>query len=331
MVAHLFQNGWYRVYFQLVDSFSQPRCPLCALLAQKEQELITALLHGPEQRRTSWISAKTLCVFHKSLLTKAADDSQLLPMLKTAINHYLEQLAHHPKRPPSGWSRWLHRFRGGCSWCGRVLAREQALCRALVRLLDDGDFWKEFQRAPLLCLDHLEKCLCLATNERGFERLLKDQSAKLNELLNDLIRFEATGNDKESRSIALDWLAGFIGPSIYGREITVSSPDNMPREFLAEPQEATGKGHDSEELLFENEKLRRKVEDLIQRLNHLETRAASLHYRVSVLSEDNKRLEMGYTGASTQARGLEKLVRNLRAEVATLKEGNPAQRAKAAS
>ena len=329
MAAYLFQNGWYRIYFQLVDSFNQPRCPLCALLAQNEQELINALLHGPEQRIKPWTLVKTLCVFHRSQLTKAADDSRLLPMLKTAINDSLGKLAHPPKRPPSRWSRWLHRFRGG--WCGRLLAYEHILCRALVRLLDDGEFWKEFQRAPLLCLDHLEKSLRFASNERGFERLLKDQSAKLNELLNDLIRFEATGNDKESRSIALDWLADFIGPSICGGEIAVSSPNNMPREFLAEPQEATGKGHDPEELLFKNEKLRRKVEDLVQRLNHLETRAAALHYRVTVLSEENKRLEMGYTGASTQARGLEKLVRDLRAEVAMLKEGNAAQRAKAAS
>jgi hypothetical protein len=117
----------------------------------------------------------------------------------------------------------------------------------------------------------------------------------------------------------LGWLADFIGTPKYDGRIVVSSPDKIPRVFLAEPQEPIGEPRDPEELLFENERLRRKVDDLIQRLNRLETRAASLHYRVTVLSEDNKRLEMGYTGASTQARGLEKLVRDLRAEVAMLK------------
>jgi phage shock protein A len=50
-------------------------------------------------------------------------------------------------------------------------------------------------------------------------------------------------------------------------------------------------------------------------LNEVETRAASLHYRCAELNETNKRLEMGYTGASTQARGLAKLVQDLRTEI----------------
>jgi chromosome segregation ATPase len=93
----------------------------------------------------------------------------------------------------------------------------------------------------------------------------------------------------------------------------------------------TGDIQDQEGLLFENQKLTRKVHDLVDRLSEIETRAASLQYRVATLSEDNKRLEMGYTGASTQARGLEKLVRDLTAEIKVLKEGNAGQRPKAAS
>ena len=76
-----------------------------------------------------------------------------------------------------------------------------------------------------------------------------------------------------------------------------------------------------EELLFENEKLRRQLRDLIDRLGELESRASSLHYRVVRLSEDNKRLEMGYTGANTQADGLKQLVRDLRQEIQQMKNG----------
>ena len=79
---------------------------------------------------------------------------------------------------------------------------------------------------------------------------------------------------------------------------------------------------ETEQLLFENEKLRRQVRELLDRLNELETRAASLHYRVTQLSDDNKRLEMGYTGANTQADGLKQLVRDLRQEIEHMKNGS---------
>lgn len=334
MTVHLFRNRWYRLYFKLLDSFGQPRCALCLLLSQIEEGLISTLLGAPDQRRKSRVSLKTLCVPHKSQLKKAAaDDASLLPMLKTVIRDLLRQLGHPPKHQPPNWSHWLRQSRAGCPWCGQLLSKERTLCRSVIQFLDDTEFWKGFQRAPLLCLDHLEKCLSFGTNGKGFERLLNDQSAKLNELLNDLIRFEATGTKEECKVTALDWLADFgAAPSVSdGRVVLSSDEDSIPTELLSEePADGSaGDGCDQEDLLFEKEKLSRKVRGLIQRLNELETRAASLQYRVAVLSEDNKRLEMGYTGASTQARGLEKLVRDLTAEIKTLKEGNAEQKSEA--
>jgi hypothetical protein len=180
----------------------------------------------------------------------------------------------------------------------------------------------------------LEKCLSFGANGKGFERLLNDQSGKLNALLNDLIRFEATGTKEECKLTALNWLADFgDAPSVsVGRVVVSSDEDSIPTELLSDEHAdgSAGDGCDQEDLLFEKEKLDRKVRLLTERLNELETRAASLQYRVATLSEDNKRLEMGYTGASTQARGLEKLVRDLTAEIKTLKKGNVGSRAKAA-
>jgi hypothetical protein len=272
---------------------------------------------------------------HKRKIKNAlADDSSFLVMLKTAIKVSLREVADPHQGPTLAWSRWFRSSSVECPLCRQLLFEEKALCRALIQFLDDTDFWKGLQKAPLLCLDHLEKCLAMPNKSKGFERLLDDQSAKLNELLDDLIRFEATGTNEECKITALYWLADFVGPSVTAGELAVFSGENgMLTEPLSEVRAGAfaANSPDQEGLLFENEKLRRKSQDLIDRLNEVESRAASLHYRVAELSETNKRLEMAYTGASTQANGLKELVQVLRAEIKRLEEGNTEGRAKAVS
>lgn len=239
----------------------------------------------------------------------------------------------HPKhRRRPGSDGYGCRLRAVLS-AGDFYGRKKNLCRALIRFPEDVEFWKGLQRAPLLCLDHLEKCLAMAGKGRGFERLLNDQSAKLNNLLNELVRVEATGTHEESKLAVLNWLADFAGIPANGGGIVVSTEDKLSNDLFSEQHadDPAVDGHDPEELLFENEKLKKKVRDLIQHLNEVETRAASLHYRCAELNETNKRLEMGYTGASTQARGLAKLVQDLRAEIRRLEEGKIESRAKAVS
>jgi len=335
MIERLFSNRRHRLYFELVDSFRSSRCSLCYLLSQKEQAIITGCPAPDNQRARRGIVLKALCVLHKARVKKTlGDDPSFLGMLKTALVMSLRQLAHPPGEPTPKWRRWRRASAMGCPLCRQLLSREKNLCRALIQFLADTDFWKGFQTAPLLCLDHLEKCLAIPARGRGFERLVQDQRAKLNALINDLVRFEATGTNEESKVAALEWLADFAGPSVIrGGGVVSSVEDDTLTEVLSQENADRSAGHgcDQEEFLFENEKLRRKNQDLIDRLKELETRAASLHYRVADLSEVNKRLEMGYTGASTQARGMEKLVRDLRDEIKKLKEGSAEQRTKAVS
>jgi hypothetical protein len=332
--VRLFRNRWYRIYFQLSDAFDKERCSLCCLLSQKEPAIIITLLASYNPRKRRGIPLKALCASHRSRFKEAlANDPSFLTVLKKVLAASLRDLAHPPKAPPPAWKRWLYAPLVRCPICRPLLREERNLGRGLIQFLEDVEFWKGFQRAPLLCLDHLEKCLAIAGKGRGFERLLNDQSAKLNNLLNELVRFEATGTHEESKLTALNWLADFAGIPTNGKGLVVSTEDKLSHDLLSEQHtaEPAVDGHDPEELLFENEKLRRKVRDLVQRLNEVETRAASLHYRCAGLNEANKRLEMGYTGASTQARGLAKLVQDLRAEIKRLEEGQIESRAKAVS
>jgi hypothetical protein len=261
----------------------------------------------------------------------AITEATALPLIKAAVGNALRRVSH-TFEPSSKWSGWLSRHGTACLLCTQVFSEENILCRALLCFLEDADFGKAFQRAPLLCLDHLQKCLAMVGKRSGFERLLDDQRAKLNGLLNDLIHFEATGKNPESWSTALEWWAGSVGPALSAAGSDVAESETTAAAASeVDFDEVTLSDHDAEKLVFENEKLKRKARDLLDRLNELEGRAASLQYRVATLSEDNKRLELGYTGASTQARGLEKLVRDLTAEIRRLKGGNAGSRGRAAS
>jgi cell division protein FtsB len=156
----------------------------------------------------------------------------------------------------------------------------------------------------------------------------------LDQLLNELVRFEATGTQEEYKNAALNWYMDSVWPPLHGGEADASfaEPDIvLDGTSLLVAELATSESADTEQLLFEKEKLRRQVSGLMDRLNELESRAASLHYQVAKLSDDNKRLEMGYTGANTLADGLKQLVRDLRQEIERMKNGSTGPGTKAAT
>jgi hypothetical protein len=325
MSRRLFRNRWYRTYFELMDAFAASRCPLCVVLYGSERKLIHDLVTIAEQNKAT-VAVGALCTVHKVRLEEiAVDRPGLLKMLKIGVRGSLLALGHPRKNFKTEWRKWFQPFGAGCPLCGELSSRERTLCLTLIRCLSDTEFWKGFSRARLLCSDHLEKCLSLERQGVEFERLLNDQSGKLNALLNELVRYEATGTQEEYKTAALNWFVDRPWPPLNGGEADATS--TQPEIALDEtPQAAvelgTSASPESEQLLFENEKLRRQVRDLMDRLNELESRAAALHYRVAKLSDDNKRLEMGYTGANTQADGLKQLVRDLRQEMANIKNGS---------
>jgi uncharacterized protein DUF6062 len=335
MTKYPFRNHWYRLYFELRDAFAHNRCPLCALLSELEPTLIAGFFALAGSRKKFDCELKALCLVHKTRFKKiGANDPSLLTMLKRATGDSLRELAHLRRRPKAKWRRWFEPFRAGCPLCSRLSSQERTLCRTLIRFLEDTDFWKKFATAPLLCLDHLEKCLRNGETGVGFERLRNDQSAKLNALLNDLIRFEATGTHVECKASALNWLADFLSPALETTDADepLDGADVAPEAISQATPDSLAEGSpDRERVFFENERLTREVKDLMERLGQLETSDAAFCYQVATLSEDNKRLEMGYTGANLQADGLKQLVQVLRKEIHQLKNGTAEPRTKTRS
>lgn len=333
MAMYFFRNRLYQVYFELSDACAGQRCPICALLSKTNRQLIADTVGSLDRKAKIKFSLRDLCLAHRTRIKQEAADEPFLALLKAAIKDALQELARPRQNSVDRWKPWRRSHRPRCPLCGRISSRERFLCGALIDFLKDTEFWKTFQCAAPLCLNHLQKSLSIEQNGAGLPRLIQDQRAKLNELLNDLIRFEATGSQSQSKSAALAWLADLAGGPIDVDEDEgpFAEVDLAPQvSFHVQPEVLDGESPDVEQLIFENEKLHRQVRDLMNRLNELESRGASLHYRVARLSEDNKRLEMGYTGANTQADGLKQLVRDLREQIESLKAGSGKSKANTA-
>jgi hypothetical protein len=256
MTMRLFRNRRYRLYFEFLDSFRQSRCALCFLRSETEQGLVAAFVSPDE----SPASRAALCSAHRRNVSGAITEATALPLIKAAVGNALRRVSH-TFEPSSKWSGWLSRHGTACLLCTQVFSEENILCRALLCFLEDADFGKAFQRAPLLCLDHLQKCLAMVGKRSGFERLLDDQRAKLNGLLNDLIHFEATGKNPESWSTALEWWAGSVGPALSAAGSDVAESETTAAAASeVDFDEVTLSDHDAEKLVFENEKLKRKAQ-----------------------------------------------------------------------
>lgn len=269
------------------------------------------------------------CSLHKLKAKEIlrAEPSAVRP-LKEIVRHGIE-LAQGLAETKKGflWKRaWRRPFRE-CPLCHALRSEEKLYVSALIHFMDEVHFWKEFHSARLLCQDHLQKCIARGKGRKGLVRLLDDQRVKLNLLLDELVRMEATGTGGQSRVDALELLADSKALSL-----DVEAPgafsgqeDEVQAEIFpqADPSGPGDGSADLQALRFENEKLKRQVRDLTELLGRMHSRAASLHYRLAEVTEANKRLEMGYTGANTLASGLEKMVRDLRQEVERLTGKKP--------
>ena len=76
----------------------------------------------------------------------------------------------------------------------------------------------------------------------------------------------------------------------------------------------------NERLRFENEKLRRRIDEITKLWSQESSRAASLHFQVFELSKDKQILEFNLAGVRGESRAWEPVVARLREEIAALKE-----------
>jgi len=285
-----------RTYFELLDACGRTGCVVCTALRAAVSQRIEAeaatirgiggLLIGACSAHAERVAAHVR--EHQSSLR------QLLAYLRAACPGGLP--------PQQRW--WLLRRRPGdvhrCLLCGVVERRETLVVPGLLRALREMQFVRAFRVASPLCLAHAMRAAAIEGD--GAAECAEIQRAKLAVLDDQLLRHDAVRDDQPAVDAALRYLAPEETASRYGTNETKEGPADP----AATPAAASGS--------FEVSKLKHEVEELTRRLGDAESRAAGLHYRVAVLSAENRDWEMRYTGLASHARTLEADLRAARAK-----------------
>jgi hypothetical protein len=221
-----------------------------------------------------------------------------------------------------------------CPICTHVRSFEATYLQTGLEYMTDLDFQKTFEGSFGLCVPHLYLAASLYPEHPNLSTLFKQQLTKMEALRADLQEFirkqdyrfrkEPMGDEGTAWRRSIELLTGKVG--IFGPDRPLAPLEtSQPRE-LAEGTEAEGMPpavqlqEENERLRFENEKLRRRIDEITKLWSHESSRAASLHFQVFELSQDKQTLEFNLAGARGERQTWEALVARLRAEIATLQE-----------
>jgi hypothetical protein len=288
-------------YFELLDACGQTGCAICTCLRAAVGERIS-------REATARGFGRLLvgaCAAHAGLVTiHLRSQETLLRQLLT----YLRALA--PSRSAQHRWRLLRRHRmtsERCALCRFVAQREPSLLRGVLSGLHETQFLRAFRAAAPICRTHETRLLAVGDAAAPFAEL---QQAKL-ALLNDrLIRHDLVSDDAAAVEAVVQYFAAEQEAARWpgGVATTERACGAAPAPVDTTPS-------------FEVAKLWREVHDLTRRLGEAESRAASLHYRVAVLTKENRDWEMRYTGLASHARGIEADLRAARANEKDRREG----------
>jgi hypothetical protein len=252
----------------------------------------------------------------------------------------------HPIRP---WMRLLRRLfsavaaptaviwrqgKAPCPICTHVRSFEATYLQTCLEYLTDLDFQRSFEGSFGLCVPHLYLAASLYPEHPNLPALFKHQLAKIEALRIDLQEFirkqdyrfrkEPMGDEGTAWRRSIELLTGKAGVFGPDRPLAVPETSQAPQS-----EEGTAAGdmppvaqleEENERLRFENEKLRRRIDEITKLWSQESSRAASLHFQVFELSKDKQTLEFNLAGARSESQTWEAVVARLREEIASLKE-----------
>lgn len=332
----------FLTYFQLLDAFKEAGCPVCSIVERGALKALDGLLYeqvnDPVTRERlaeshgfcnwhAWMlpripsSALGVAVIYRHLLQNALDRLDA-PHAVTSDkpNSALRQRVLGGRSKPPTFLDW-RREKAPCCLCALAQRSERDALIAALDFVGEPEFSEAFARSAGLCLPHLAQAQELGRHHPNQRLLLRAHRARWEDLVWELDEFvrkfdyryadEARGREGSSWSRVLETFvgrAGVFGPERGKSASEIPTPPAAPSGDRAQgPDDGReGGGESPEDLRFENDKLQRRVDDLLAQREEDRQARLALELEVLALTGELKAARAGLDVAAPPETVLEK-------------------------
>ncbi len=324
----------YITYFQLLDAFKQEGCPVCARLEEGAAKALDGLMYEQVNdpiTRDRLLESHGFCNWHAWMLPSIQNSALGVALI---YRHLLEETLTHLQgaagaiRPRGRWRRVAGRLLGfkeqplpildwrrgktRCYLCTFAQRAESDDLKTLLDFLGEAEFAEAFGNSSGLCLPHLCAAMRIGRDHPQLPALIALHHARWKDLLWELEEFarkfdyryadEAKGRESSSWHRVLELFVGRVG--VFGPEraegpISSAPPPALPVPAETAPAPAADAGWQAEveSLRFENEKLHRRIEELLGRREDDRRTRQALEFQVLKLRADLKALALDLAAA----------------------------------
>jgi hypothetical protein len=316
-------------YFQLLDAFKEPGCPVCTRLEQGALKALDGLMYEQVNdpfTRDRLVESHGFCNWHAWMLPSVHNSALGVALIyKHLLQETLEHLeaASREVQPRGRWQRVWERLTGSrkeplpilawrskkrpCYLCTFARRSEQDDLKTILEFIGEPEFTEAFDRSAGLCLPHLYAAMAVGRDHPNLPMLLTMQEKRWQDLLWELEEFarkfdyryadEAKGRESSSWHRALDAFVGRVAvfgpergePQAYKAPLGVTP---VPAPTEGEPVRAVDAEQraEMESVRFENERLRRRIEELLSRRANDQRARQALEFQILRLTADVKAL-----------------------------------------
>jgi hypothetical protein len=316
-------------YFQLLDAFKEPDCPVCTRLEQGALKALDGLMYEQVNdpfTRDRLVESHGFCNWHAWMLPSIHNSALGVALIyKHLLQETLEHLeaASREVRPRGRWQRLWERVTGSreeplpilawrskktrCYLCTFARRSEQDDLKTILDFLGEQQFAEAFTRSAGLCLPHLYAAMAVGRDHPNLPMLLTMQDKRWQALLWELEEFarkfdyryadEARGRESSSWHRALDAFVGRV--AVFGPERGESQAYKAPLGVTPAPAPTEGEPvravdaeqrAEMESVRFENERLRRRIEELLSQREDDQRARQALEFQILRLTADVKAL-----------------------------------------
>lgn len=317
-------------YFQLLDAFREPGCPVCTRLEEGAMKALDSLMYEQVNdpiTRDRLAESHGFCNWHAWMLPSIGNSALGVALI---YRHLLQETLEHlegaagPSRPRGRWRRVLGRMLGSgeeplpilawrrkksrCSLCALARRSERDDLKTILDFLGETEFAEAFARSSGLCLPHLYSAMKFGRDHPRLPALVAAHRDRWRDLAWELEEFarkfdyrytgEAKGCEASSWHRVLEVFAGragLFGPERGDFTAEAEAPPDGPSETARQrpaPIEERGEAGVIESLRFENEKLYRRIEALLNERGEDRRTRQALEFQLLKLRADLKALEV---------------------------------------